>query len=269
MLSGRGITAWLIKMLMLLGILPSGKLGFLDWFKFSLLAMVQVLMAALWFYEIRNHIQVRLIDNFSLQTVMQSISSFIMPPVQCLGLSLILGFPKNFPKLLAASANIKTPTALITFLTILLLNAWILYNFVQYMYVNIVFTISQAITMVQQIICLYVVGLSLANWSTAADNSKAVFDINSAITVGQAEIANYKSLKNYLSPLMLGIILPNGFMMVSNAYMLFSTSINQVLLLSTILCSTFNILYICYIANDGFIKFKAWIPVLRLNIFIN
>ena len=90
----RSITSWLVRILILLKLLPTGRSKLEDWCGFLFWMMSQISLTGLWFYQMGAGLAVQMANNLSMAGIMKLLSIVIAPAFHNIGIVWILTKPK-------------------------------------------------------------------------------------------------------------------------------------------------------------------------------
>ena len=261
MFHGKSITSWLIKILVLAGLLPGGNSKSLDWFRFTFWLLLETCLISLWIYVLKDSSIIQTYS-FDLPSIMIIVATIVTLPAQSAGISLTLSYPRTALVSITQNKRLKPPQALPVLLMIIILSGLGLLLIDDIADFGLIFKITQYTFTIQPLIGIFFVDVCVTNMFKA-DFHQEVHCIESALKIAESEILHFKSMKDILSPLLLFVIVPQGFIITANSWMIFSHLYDGWTLLVVVVVSLITMTYICYIVNDCYTKFKDHIPLLR------
>ena len=259
----RSITSWLVRILILLKLLPTGRSKLEDWCGFLFWMMSQISLTGLWFYQMGAGLAVQMANNLSMAGIMKLLSSFLAPAFHNIGIVWILTKPKHKTSFIY-SRYLKAPASIPILLAIAALQGISIYSLFKIgVYQMIGSVISLAIL---SFLSVFVIGVFVSQ--SSLDNQIELLDIRSAIQVAQLEISNLRDLKNFLSPLLFVVLASNGSIALANSYGLFTNRGPNpghilLVLLGFFVSASLIIIYTCVTVNKCCLRYNALILTLR------
>ena len=258
MLFGRSITAWLVRILVLLKILPRGKSKLEDWCGFLFWLITQLAVTGVWIYQMGDRTGAR-VEKVSLAGLIQLVSVFINPIFHNIGIAWTLTKPWHKYDI-TNRRNLKAPETLPLLIVIAAIQLFHVYLYLQtYRKRLILQIISMAIL---SLLSVLIIGILVSQ--APIDDQEPIFDSRSAIQVAQLEISNLRDLKDFLSPLLFVVLTSNGIITLASSY---KTLINSKPLMSPwmvyVSTAILTIIYTCVTVNKCCLRYNSKILSLR------
>ena len=263
---GKSISAWFVSFLVMLGILPGGKSKVCDKIGFLVWLTISTALSFAFFYINKEYIEAYIKD-ISIASLMTLATSFLTQVVQMIGSVLTLStVSKSYP-FLVSDRKLPLPDCLLFFLIVTLSNIVYLPTTIEGMVLypdllaRVTFVMVCVLFAENVYISSIIIGICVAQLKIAIQSKEHLTNPSAAIYFGEKVVKEFRSLKQFLSPVMFVLFLVNSLNVIGDGY--FTLLLSNLILIPRLVYSFLTLGYVCLVIDGCFGEFKSVADTLR------